>query len=64
MGQTGFLCESGLGEPMLHVWLIPVLVILLLVLVVFFLVVKYRGGTGVRTEGRTVVDKPEEEPPD
>ncbi len=48
---------------MLHVWLIPALIILLIVLVIFFLVVKKRGGTGVRTEGRTLVDKPDEEPP-
>ncbi len=48
---------------MLHVWLIPALIILLMVLVVFFLVVKYRGGSGVRTDGRTIVDKPGEEPP-
>ena len=48
---------------MLHVWLIPALVILLLVLVVFYLVVKYQGGSGARTEGRTLVDKPDEENP-
>ncbi len=48
---------------MLHVWLVPALIVLLLILLVFFLVIKNRGGTGVRTEGRTVVDKPDEEPP-
>jgi hypothetical protein len=48
---------------MLHVWLIPALVILLIVLVVFYLVVKYQGGSGTRTEGRTLVDKPDEENP-
>ncbi len=48
---------------MLHVWLVPVLIIFGAVLLIFFLVIKSRGGTGVRTEGRTVVDKPDEEPP-
>lgn len=46
---------------MLHIWLIPVLVILALVLFAFYLMMKYRGGPGVRTEGKTVVDKPLEE---
>lgn len=46
---------------MLHVWLIPALVILALVLLGFYLLVKFRGGTGVRTEGRTLMDKPEPE---
>jgi len=48
---------------MLHVWLIPLLVILVGVLVVFYLVVKNQGGSGARTEGRTVHDEPEEENP-
>ena len=46
---------------MLHIWLIPALVILALVLLGFYLVVKFRGGSGVRTEGRTLMDKPEAE---
>jgi hypothetical protein len=46
---------------MLHVWLIPALVILVLALLGFYLVVKVRGGSGVRTEGRTLMDKPEPE---
>lgn len=46
---------------MLHVWLIPVLVILALVILGFYLVVKFKGGSGVRTEGRTLIDKPEPE---
>ena len=52
---------------MLHVWLIPVLVVLALVLVGFYLIIKYHGGTGVRTPGKTVVDQPGDEqdlPPD
>ncbi len=46
---------------MLHVWLIPLLVIVVLVLVGFYLVLKTKGGPGVRTEGRTIKDEPEEE---
>ncbi|HWX21426.1 MAG TPA: hypothetical protein VN578_16110 [Candidatus Binatia bacterium] len=46
---------------MLHVWLIPALVILFIILCAFYLFIKYRGGTGVRTEGRTLVHKPGEE---
>jgi hypothetical protein len=46
---------------MLHVWLVPVLVILLAAIAAFYLVLKARGGSGVRTEGRTLMDKPEAE---
>ena len=46
---------------MLHVWLIPALVVLFIVLLIFYLIVKIKGGTGVRTEGRTLMDKPEPE---
>jgi hypothetical protein len=46
---------------MLHVWLVPALVILAIVLFGFYLVVKLRGGSGIRTEGRTLIDKPEPE---
>ena len=46
---------------MLHVWLIPALVILALVLVGFYLLLRVHGGSGVRTEGRTLMDKPEPE---
>ena len=46
---------------MLHVWLIPVLAVLALIIGVFYLKVRFRGGSGVRTEGRTVVDKPVED---
>ncbi len=48
---------------MLHWWLIPVLGLFLVALWVFYLFLKAKGGTGVRTEGRTLVDKPDEEPP-
>lgn len=46
---------------MLHVWLVPALVIVAMVLLVFYLVLKFKGGSGVRTQGRTLVDKPEPE---
>jgi hypothetical protein len=50
---------------MLHIWLVPALLILAAVLVAFYLLLKFIGGTGVRTEGRTVVHKEieEESPP-
>jgi hypothetical protein len=35
--------------------------VLLAVLAVFYLVLKRQGGTGVRTEGRTLMDKPVED---
>jgi hypothetical protein len=46
---------------MLDVWLIPALVILLVAVLGFYLLVKCKGGSGVRTEGRTLMDKPEPE---
>lgn len=46
---------------MLHVWLIPVAVVLAVVICGFYLVVKTTGGSGVRTEGRTVLHKPGDE---
>lgn len=50
---------------MLHVWLVPALAILALAVWAFYLVVKYAGGPGIRTDGRTMVDKPveDENPP-
>jgi hypothetical protein len=46
---------------MLHVWLLPALAILVVVLGAFYLIVKFTGGTGVRSDGRTLVDKPDDE---
>jgi hypothetical protein len=46
---------------MLHVWLLPALAIVVVVLAAFYLIVKFTGGTGVRSSGRTLVDKPEDE---
>jgi len=45
----------------LHFWLIPLLVVVTALLTVFYLVVKHTGGTGVRTEGRTLLHKPDDE---
>lgn len=43
---------------MLHVWLVPALIVLLLIVLGFYLLVKARGGSGARTTGRTLVDQP------
>jgi hypothetical protein len=45
----------------LHFWLIPLLAIVVIAIVAFFYAMKLKGGSGVRTEGRTVVDKPVED---
>jgi hypothetical protein len=44
--------------PMLHIWLIPALAIFALILFGLYLLVRAQGGSGARTTGRTVVDKP------
>ncbi len=49
---------------MLHWWLIPLIIAFLLGLWIFYLVIGRSGGTGERTEGRTLVDTPEEQPED
>jgi hypothetical protein len=46
---------------MLHVWLIPALVVLLAAIWGFYLLIRHSGGSGVRTDGKTMVDKPDEE---
>lgn len=38
-------------------WVIPVLLIIILGIVALWFVIKKKGGPGVRTKGRTVVDK-------
>ncbi len=48
---------------MLHWWLIPALILALLVLWGFYLVVRSTGGSGVRSEGRTLLDKPDDDLP-
>ena len=47
----------------LHFWLIPLLVVVLISLSAFYLVIKFKGGSGVRTEGRTLLHKPEDDDP-
>lgn len=49
---------------MLHVWLIPALLVVLAAIAVLYVVIRFCGGTGVRTEGRTLVDKPDDTPPE
>ncbi len=52
---------------MLHFWLIPALVILVMILAGFYAMVRNYGGSGIRTDGKTVLHKPTEEsdlPPD
>jgi len=46
---------------MLDVWLLPALAILVVVLAAFYLIVRFAGGSGVRRDGRTLVDKPDDE---
>jgi hypothetical protein len=46
---------------MLHVWLVPALAIVVVVLAVFYLIVRFAGGSGVRSDGRTLLHKPDDE---
>jgi len=46
---------------MLHFWLIPALIVLVLIVALLYLAVRAKGGSGVRTEGRIVHDRPTEE---
>lgn len=52
---------------MLHVWLAPVVLVIVVGMAGFYLLIRFYGGSGVRTEGKTVVHKPlaeEDLPPD
>ena len=42
-------------------WLVPTVAVLAIATWVFYLAVRNRAGAGVRTEGRTVLDKPVED---
>ena len=42
-------------------WVVPLLLVLTIAVGLFYTSVKNRSGAGVRTEGKTVVDKPVEE---
>lgn len=48
---------------MLDWWLIPLVAALGLVLWIFYATIRHKGGSGVRTDGRTLVDKPDDEEP-
>jgi hypothetical protein len=50
---------------MFHWWFIPLFAVLVIAIWFFYATVRRTGGPGVRTEGRTVLDKPQEhdEPP-
>ncbi len=48
---------------MLDYWLIPAVIVLVVVLWAFYLLIRNQGGPGVRTEGRTLLDKPDEDNP-
>ena len=41
----------------LHFWLIPLLILMVLIVGGFYLAIKFTGGTGTRTDGRIIVDK-------
>jgi hypothetical protein len=43
-------------------WLIPVIAMVVAGVAVFYLVVRHEGGSGARSDGQTVVDKPVPEP--
>jgi hypothetical protein len=42
----------------LHFWLLPLMAILSVSVWIFYMAIRYTGGPGVRSDGRTVVDKP------
>jgi hypothetical protein len=46
---------------MLDVWLIPVLLVGMGAILGLYLLIRSKGGSGTRTDGRTVVDRPDEE---
>jgi len=45
----------------LHFWLIPLMAIVVAGIGVFYLVIRRSGSSGVRREGRTLLDKPVKE---
>lgn len=45
----------------LHFWLIPLIAIVLAGIATFFLVISRQGGSGIRTEGKTLYDQPVDE---
>ena len=51
------------SKTMLDWWLVPLLAMLVVAVWTFYLIMKHQGGPGVRTEGRTLVDKPDDDLP-
>jgi hypothetical protein len=47
---------------MLHVWLIPALAVLSILVLGFYVLLRYRGGSGLRSDGRALVDEKTDEP--
>jgi hypothetical protein len=39
-------------------WLIPVVAMVIAGIAIFYMILRYHGGTGLRGEGHTMVDKP------
>ena len=39
-------------------WLIPVLAMVVAAVAIFYMVIRHQGGSGVRSDGQTVIDKP------
>lgn len=46
---------------MLHIWLIPALILLVVIIAFLYLAIRAKGGTGIRTEGKTLHDQPTED---
>ncbi len=44
-------------------WFVPLLLAIVIWIVFFYRAVVRQGGGGMKSEGRTLVDKPEREPP-
>lgn len=40
-------------------WVLPLLAVLTVIVTIFYLSVRNKSGAGIRTQGRTLVDKPE-----
>jgi hypothetical protein len=52
------------ANMVLHLWVIPVLILMVLIVGAFYVAIKFSGGSGIRTDGRTIVDKhTDDEPP-
>jgi len=43
-------------------WLIPVLAMVVAGVAIFYMIIRHQGGSGARSDGQTVIDKPANEP--